>query len=67
MSIDPRFTPDAAKADVWLPIRPGTDVALMLTWINYIIEHKLYDQDFVMHWTNLPYLVNTKTKNVLAS
>ncbi|WP_289199978.1 molybdopterin-containing oxidoreductase family protein, partial [Turicimonas muris] len=65
VSIDPRFTPDAAKADVWLPIRPGTDVALMLTWINYIIEHKLYDQDFVMHWTNLPYLVNTKTKMFL--
>ncbi len=43
----------------------GTDVALMLTWINYIIEHKLYDQDFVMHWTNLPYLVNTKTKMFL--
>ncbi|WP_282195838.1 molybdopterin-containing oxidoreductase family protein [Turicimonas muris] len=65
VSIDPRFTPDAAKADVWLPIRPGTDVALMLAWINYIIEHKMYDQDFVMHWTNLPYLVNTKTKMFL--
>ena len=25
--IDPRYTPDAARADVWLPVRPGTDVA----------------------------------------
>lgn len=31
--IDPRFTPDAAKADIWLPIRPGTDVALQMAWI----------------------------------
>lgn len=60
--IDPRFTPDAAKADVWLPIRPGTDVALGLSWIRYIIGHKLYDRDFVLRWSNLPYLVNTKTK-----
>ena len=30
--IDPRYTLDAAKAEVWLPIRPGTDAALLLTW-----------------------------------
>ncbi|AGY74842.1 molybdopterin-containing oxidoreductase family protein [Clostridium autoethanogenum] len=63
--IDPRMTPDAAKADVWLPIRPGSDVALMLAWTRYIIDKKLYDEDFVMKWTNLPYLVNVKTKMLL--
>jgi anaerobic selenocysteine-containing dehydrogenase len=63
--IDPRLTPDAAKADVWLPIRPGTDAALMLAWTRYILEKKLYDADFVMKWTNLPYLVNTETKLLL--
>lgn len=59
--IDPRMTPDAAKADVWLPIRPGADVALGLSWIRYIIENKLYHKEFVMKWTNLPYLVNVET------
>ncbi len=63
--IDPRFTPDATKADVWLPIRPGTDVALMLTWVKYIIDNNLYDKEFVLKWTNLPYLVNIKTKMLL--
>jgi anaerobic selenocysteine-containing dehydrogenase len=63
--IDPRLTPDAAKADVWLPIRPGTDVALMLSWIRYIIKSNLYDHDFVMKWTNLPYLVDTETGMML--
>ena len=63
--IDPRFTPDAAKADVWLPIRPGTDVALQLGWIRYILDNKLFDADFVMKWTNLPYLVDVETKMTL--
>lgn len=60
--IDPRMTPDAAKATVWLPIRPGTDVALALSWIRYIIANGLYHKEFVLKWTNLPYLVNTETK-----
>lgn len=59
--IDPRLTPDAARADVWLPIRPGTDVALMLAWINYIIENELFDETFCREWTNLPFLVNAET------
>ncbi|MCI6019339.1 MAG: molybdopterin-dependent oxidoreductase [Clostridiales bacterium] len=63
--VDPRFTPDAAKADVWLPIRPGTDVALQLSWIRYIMENKLYDEEFVMKWSDLPYLVDTETKMML--
>lgn len=63
--VDPRFTPDAAKADVWLPIRPGSDVALMLSWIRYIIDKELYDYEFVMKWTNLPYLVNVETNLML--
>ena len=65
ISVDPRFTPDAAKADIWLPIRPGTDVALLLSWTRYILENKLFDADFVMKWTNLPYLVDTETKMLL--
>ena len=60
--VDPRFTPDAAKADIWLPIRPGSDVALELGWIRYILENELYDKEFVMRWTNLPYLVDAETK-----
>ncbi len=60
--VDPRFTPDAAKANIWLPIRPGSDVALMLAWIRYIIENELYDKEFVLKWTNLPYLVDSETK-----
>ena len=63
--VDPRFTADASKADVWLPIKPGTDMAMMLGWMNYIIEHKLYEkipgyETFCEQWTNLPFLVDPR-------
>lgn len=59
--VDPRFTPEASKADVWLPLRPSTDVAMGMGWIRYIIENKKYDEEFCMKWTTLPYLVNPET------
>ncbi|MCR4420810.1 MAG: molybdopterin-dependent oxidoreductase [Clostridia bacterium] len=49
--IDPRRTEEARHADIWLQIRPGTDCALFLAWINVIIEERLYDADFVDKWT----------------
>ena len=60
--VDPNFSPDAVKADVWLPIRPGTDTKLCLCWYNYIFENKLYNEPFTKYWTNLPFLVDPDTK-----
>lgn len=40
-----------AHADYWLPIRPGTDTALGLAFLNVIIGEDLYDHDFVSNWT----------------
>ena len=57
-----RLTADASKADAWLPVRPGSDVALLMSWIRYIMDKQLYDKDFVLRWTNLPYLVDVETK-----
>lgn len=45
--VDPRFSAPAGKADLHLPIRPGTDTALLLAWMNFIIENGLYDREFV--------------------
>lgn len=60
--IDPYFSADAAKADLWLPVRPGSDTGLMLAWIRHIIENKLYNESFCKYWTNLPVLINPETK-----
>jgi len=45
--VDPRMTRLAARADLWLQLRPGTDTALALGMLNVIIEEELYDKDFV--------------------
>ena len=49
--IDPNYTWLASRADIWLPLRPGTDGALALGMLNVIIEEELYDKDFVEKWT----------------
>lgn len=60
--VDPQFEhPLAHKADVFLPVRPGSDSALMLSWINVILEEGLYDAEFVGRWTNGPALVFSDT------
>ena len=49
--IDPRKTELAQRAKYWLQIRPGTDNALALAFLNVIINEKIYDTDFVKNWT----------------
>lgn len=50
--VDPRFSSVAAKADYWLPIKPGTDTALLLAWMNVLITEARYDRAYVEQWTN---------------
>jgi len=47
IAVDPRRTPISARADVWLPLRPGTDTALALGMLNVIVNEELYDREFV--------------------
>ncbi|OQX27209.1 MAG: hypothetical protein BWK80_06380 [Desulfobacteraceae bacterium IS3] len=49
--IDPKKTVLAEKAEFWLQLKPGTDNALALAFLNVIIEEKRYDSDFVETWT----------------
>lgn len=50
--VDPRLTRPAARAQIWLPLRPGTDAALALGMLNVIINEKLYDKEFVENYTH---------------
>jgi thiosulfate reductase/polysulfide reductase chain A len=45
--VDPRFSVAASKAKYWLPIRPGTDLALLLAWCNVLVTEGRYDHEFV--------------------
>ena len=51
MVIDPRRTELAEKADLWLRLRPGSDLALALGMINVIVNENLFDKSFVDNWT----------------
>ena len=48
--VDPRFSETASKADLWLPLRPGSDTALALAMVNTVINEGLYNADFVSNW-----------------
>ncbi len=48
--VDPRLTRIAARADIWLQLRPGTDTALALGILNVIVNEELYDKDFVENY-----------------
>lgn len=56
--VDPRMTPLGKEADVWLPLRVGTDLAMSLGWLKWIIDNEAYDDLFVRRWTNAPFLYN---------
>jgi thiosulfate reductase/polysulfide reductase chain A len=51
ITVDPRFSVPASKSKYWLPIKPGTDMALLLAWMNVIIAEQLYDKDYVERYT----------------
>jgi anaerobic selenocysteine-containing dehydrogenase len=63
--VDPRVTELAREADIYLQIRPGTDGALVLSWIKVLIDNDMYDKEFLKEWTNAPFLVRTDAMKLL--
>ena len=58
IAINPVRTGYAAIADEWVPIKPGTDGALLLAIIHEIVRLGLYDRAFLARYTNAGQLVN---------
>ena len=55
--VDPRFTRTSALADIYVPLRAGTDIAFLGGIVNYVIEHDRYFRDYVVAYTNGPTIV----------
>jgi len=65
IAIDPRLSWFASRAEKWLSLRPGTDGALAMGFLNVIVNEGLYDKDFVEKWTNAPHLIRSDTGKLL--
>ena len=62
ISVDPRFTRTSSKADIYAPLRSGTDIAFLGGMIKYILDNNLIHKDYVAQYTNGPFLVNEDFK-----
>ncbi|MDJ0789869.1 MAG: molybdopterin-dependent oxidoreductase [Myxococcota bacterium] len=49
--LDPRKSESAERADIWLPLKAGTDAAMCFGWMKVILDEGLYDHEFVRDWT----------------
>jgi formate dehydrogenase major subunit len=60
VAVDPRFTRTAALADVYAPVRAGSDIAFLLGIVRYAIENKRFHEEYVKIHTNASYIVGEK-------
>jgi len=56
--VDPRFTRSAALADIYAPLRSGSDMAFYGGLMKYIIDNDLWQKEYVTNYTNATFLVN---------
>jgi formate dehydrogenase major subunit len=58
INVDPRFTRSSAKADIYAPLRSGTDIAFLGGMIKYIIENEKYFKPYVAEYTNAAFILS---------
>ncbi len=65
IAIDPRLSWFASRSKHWLRLRPGTDSALAMGFLNVILNEKLYDRDFLEKWTDAAHLIREDSRKLL--
>jgi len=50
--VDPRFTRTSAMSDIWVPLRPGSDIIFLGALINYVLSNDRIFREYVVHYTN---------------
>lgn len=51
ITVDPRLSTAASKSKYWLPIKPSTDIALLLAWMNVLVYENLIDLEYIKKYT----------------
>ena len=64
ITVDPRLSTVASKSKFWLPIKPATDLALLLAWIHVLIEEEWYDKDYIEQYAFGLDLLKKHVKNM---
>jgi formate dehydrogenase major subunit len=57
ISVDPRFTRTSSKADVYAPLRSGTDIAFLGGMLKYILDNEFIPREYVLEYTNAGFVV----------
>ncbi len=65
VAIFPEYNPVSIHADLYVPIKPGTDAALAMAMANVIVNDGLYDAAYVKQFTDMPMLVRTDNNKLL--
>lgn len=63
--IDPVYTTTAAKCDQWIPIKAGTDNAMLLSMVHLVLKNKWYDEEYAKNYTTAPFLIREDDKTIL--
>ncbi len=61
--VDPRYTRTSAMADIWAPLRAGTDVAFLGGLVNYVLTHGKEFREYVVAYTNAAVLLREDFKD----
>src|SRR5437660_1764889 len=63
MHVDPRFTRTSALANLYVPLRAGSDIAFLGGIVNYILENGREFREYVEHYTNAPVIIDERFKD----
>lgn len=60
--VDPRFTRTSAMSNIWVPIRPGSDIVFLGGMINFVLERGREFREYVAHYTNAGVILRDDVK-----
>ena len=52
--VDPRFNRTSAMADIWVPLRAGSDIIFLGGLVNYVLANNKEFREYVVRYTNAP-------------
>ena len=57
LHVDPRFSRTSAVANIWVPLRAGSDILFLGGLIHYVLENELFFREYVLHYTNASVMI----------